>query len=206
MENKATGVLIICNPAEAYSGLSEKEVADKYHELAFTDYDALVKFAPGYNPEKADVRRVAMWKKGKALQQTVFAEQPIVRIGDSAIACISSSYLFNPGRLVDGEVEEPLLPDLDVILLRGNGSVREGAEKIKHLYENARWKVGIYEDRIKEVRVSSGILNEARFPNGITVIDDFFLFGLAKKLTGYKIKELCFTPSNNPQDNYWNLP
>jgi hypothetical protein len=103
MENKATGVLIICNPAQAYMGLSEKEVADKYHELAFTDYDALVKFASSYDPEKADVRRVAMWKKGKALQQTVFAEQPIVRIGDSAIACISSSYLFNPGRLVDGE-------------------------------------------------------------------------------------------------------
>jgi hypothetical protein len=195
MENKATGVLIICNPAQAYVGLSEKEVADKYHELAFTDYDALVKFASSYDPEKADVRRVAMWKKGKALQQTIFAEQPIVRIGDSAIACISSSYLFNPGRLVDGEVEGPLLPDLDVILLKGNSSVEDGAGKIKKLYEHAKWKVDIYKDRIKTVRINAGVCNNERFPDGLEVVDDFFLFGLAKKLTGYKVKELCFTPS-----------
>jgi hypothetical protein len=182
--------LLLCSPADAYKNMSELEAARAYTKFAIEDYDKLVTFAPSYDPSKFDLRQLIGNKEKRDIYETIFAEQPVVRIGNVRGSMRSTSYLFNPECSLEGDL---LLPDLDAIELYGPPEVDTATAKIKEFYEKAGWKVEMATGRLGELpREHFDADNKDRFPRGLEVLSPAIIVGLAENTVGYNREKLCF--------------
>lgn len=173
-------LILICNPFNAYSGKLEDDVAREYFNLAIVQFDRLVGFDKAYDAFKEipDHVEIVGEKKGRKLSLTLFAEQPIVRVGNIHARLASSSYLFN----TLSEKGNPL-PDLDVVHLFGRQDVLPSAMKIKSLYENAGWLTYLDELGSRELEMIQ--MSSSRFKNPRTILYPQYLLDLAEKKAGY---------------------
>ena len=180
-------LIVFCNPQQVYEGKLEQDIAREYTKMAIDDYDKLISFDEKYMPfvETPDYE-FAIGKKGnRNLLLTLFAQQPMTRVGDVYENFKSSSYLFNP------ESKEGLcLPDLDVIQIEGNSQVRDAAKTIKQFYENFGWETYIFDGRIEE-RIVVNPISE-RYDKSIEIIPPEILREIAEETVEYDLEELCF--------------
>ena len=91
-------LIVFCNPGNAYKGKREHEVAIDYTSMAIDDYDKLVSFDKSYSDfvDTPDFETKIGKKRNKDLISTLFAQQPVIRVGSINLSFVSSSYLFNP--------------------------------------------------------------------------------------------------------------
>ncbi len=179
--------ILFCAPGNVHREMGEAETGAAYRRFAIDEYDRLVSFDPGYNPLEPDARSVAGTKRdGRWLFETVFAGQPVRRVGSAEGPFASTSYLFNPEPLADAGA---LLPDLDVIEVSAvQGSSIDGViHELKGFYERGGWRVEVYTGEIRRVPVKV-----PRFPRGIRLADQDALLEMAENRTGYRKEELCF--------------
>ncbi|MBW2991364.1 hypothetical protein KY348_06720 [Candidatus Woesearchaeota archaeon] len=186
---------LICNPGNTYKPVNQpKGVSELYEKLAFEDYDNLVTFHPDYMPfiNNHDFKKKIGEKQGWDLNLTVFAQQPVIQVGNIKQHFISTCYLFNPyprwGELV--------FPDLDVIEIQGNIQAGEAINKILELYESNGWKVHKLTEKIKQ-RVDitpnpNGYAITQAKEGKIDIADHQALREIAQQKTGYSLDKLCF--------------
>jgi len=181
-------LIIFCNPKQVYQGKLERDVARDYTKMAMEDYDKLISFDKKYLPfvEIPDYETVVGQKNGRNLLLTLFANQPMIRVGSIDNRFKSSSYLFNP----ESEREDLLLPDLDIIQIDGVSQVKNAANKIKQFYDKFGWQTYIFDGNIldkKEINPTSD-----RYNHSIQIINPEILRDIAKEKVGYNTKDLCF--------------
>ena len=181
-------LIIFCIPQQVYAGKPEQDIAKEYTKMAIEDYDRLISFDENYMPfvEAPDYGSVVGQKNERNLLLTLFAQQPMIRVGDINNNFLSSSYLFNP----ESSDEGLLLPDLDIIQINGDSQVREAANTIKQFYEEFGWRAYIFEGKIterKEINPAYG-----RYKQPIEIIDPDVLREIAKEKVGYSLTDLCF--------------
>ena len=93
------GLILFCVPGkDTYIEMDEKSVAKKYSGMAIDDYDRLVAFDDEYMDfvETPDYEAIAGEKDNRKLNLAVFADQPIIHVGNVWYKFTSTSYLFNP--------------------------------------------------------------------------------------------------------------
>lgn len=180
-------VIIFCNPADVYRGLSPEEVDQKYRQMAISDFDAMLTFHKDYEPymEIPDFIEDVATKDGSDISLVVFAKQPITRVENINKNFTSSSYLFNPLSR-----KELMLPDLDVIQLAGTSHVDEAANVISNLYQSNGWKTIIHEGSITDTIVVN--TNSSRFFDKIEIINPSALREIAKHIVCYDMDRLSF--------------
>ena len=181
-------LIIFCNPRQVYQGKLEQDVARDYTKMAIEDYDRLIFFDKKYMPfvETPDYETIVGQKNGKNLLLTLFANQPMIRVGTIDNRFQSSSYLFNP----ESESEDLLLPDLDIVQINGVSQVRDAANTIKQFYDKFGWQTYIFDGKIsdkKEINPTSD-----RYNHSIQIINPEILRDIAKEKVGYNPKDLCF--------------
>ena len=186
-------VLLFCSPADAYRNMPESKVAHAYTKFAVEDYDKLIKFGPNYDAEIPDAKLCIGIKGDRDWILTVFAEQPVQKIANVNYSLISTSYLFNP----ECTLENKLLPDLDVIELKGKQKVTDAANEIKKFYEKEGWEVAFHYDKVRKIDVQEKdqtclSYNKERFPRKITMLDYAELIRLAEEKVDYTLLGLCF--------------
>ena len=120
---EAQNLTIFCNPASAYHGMREKEVARAYETMAVNEYDNLVKFFSAYEKWKEIPDFVdGFWKKENLhIRLQAFVGQEVERVGEVEGPLYSASYMFNP---INPQKPKRLLPDLDVVSMDGAVTVR----------------------------------------------------------------------------------
>lgn len=180
--------VLFCNPGDVYRGKPEPEAALEYRKMAIEDYDRLISFEEPYMEfvEKADFTAKAGRKEGRDLNLTLFAMQPIIKVGAVINNFTSSSYLFNPQPVFEGL----MLPDLDVIHIVGPQSAKDAAGEIKRFYESYGWAVYVSEGAvIEKIAINA---NPERFPEPLLVFDPEILLGIAEEKAGYDREKLCF--------------
>ena len=181
-------LIIFCNPKQVYSGRLEQDIARDYTKMAITDYDKLISFDQKYMPfvETPDYESIVGQKNGRNLLLTLFANQPMIRVGNINNKFQSSSYLFNP----ESSDEDLILPDLDIVQIEGLSQVEDAAKTIKQFYERFEWKAYIFDGKIedkKEINPTS-----SRYNQSIQIINPEFLREIAKEKIGYSLTDLCF--------------
>lgn len=180
-------LIIFCNPGQIYSGNLEHEVAKDYTKMAIKDYDQLISFDEKYLPfvETPDYEAIVGQKNKRNLLLSLFANQPMTKVGRISNKFKSSSYLFNP----ESE-DELLLPDLDVIQIAGVSQVRTAAKIIKQFYDKYGWQTYIFDKKINERREITPTSD--RYNHPIQIIDPEILREIAKEEVRYDLYDLCF--------------
>lgn len=190
-------LILFCKPDNTYRGLSENQTAKEYTHMAIDEYDKLIKFAKKYELFliTPDFEELIGKKEGKNIWLTLFAQQAMIQVGKLNQEFTSSSYLFNP----ENDNKELLLPDLDVIQMKGSYQVREATEIIRRFYESFGWQTYIFDGAIQEtklIRPQSEIIVEGetikRFQNKINIINPEELKQIAKEKINYNLEKLCF--------------
>lgn len=181
-------LIIFCNPMQAYSRKLEQDVARDYTQMAIDDYDKLIHFDEKYMSfvETPDYQSITGQKNGRNLLLSLFANQPIIRVGDIDNRFQSSSYLFNP----ESNDEKLLLPDLDIVQIEGIYQVRDAANIIEQFYEQYGWQVYIFDGKITDKKEISP--NSNRFNQSIQMINPEVLREIAKEKVNYSLTDLCF--------------
>ena len=189
-----TELIVFCNPGNAYEGKKEHEVAIDYTSMAIDDYDKLVSFDKTYSKfaNTPDFETKIGKKRNKNLILTLFAQQPVIRVGNISSSFVSSSYLFNPeyhnfGYITDKEL---LLPDLDIIQIEGSSKTKEAANIIKKFYKKYGWSVYIFDGRINEREIIQP--TSKRFDELLEIISPEALMSIAKEKVNYNLNDLCF--------------
>ena len=176
-------ITLFCKPSEGLYKGEVLDIARIYTKMAIEGYDALVEFSKDYKPfaDVPDFEGVVGEKGGRDLVCTAFAEQEVVRIGDLHSDFTSSSYLFNPRSTFRGL----LLPDLDVILVKGDVMVLRAVGKIQKFYESNGWQTHVHACPIqREKPVESGRVKK--------VIEPKALLDIARENLGYSLDKVCF--------------
>jgi len=181
-------LIIFCNPKQVYLGKLEQDVARDYTKMAIEDYDKLISFDKKYIPfvETPDYESIVGQKNGRNLLLTLFANQPMIRVGDINNKFQSSSYLFNP----ESSDEDLLLPDLDIVQIDGVSQVRDAANSIKHFYEMFGWQAYIFDGKIEDKKEINPTSN--RYNQPIQIINPEILKEIAKEKVRYSLTDLCF--------------
>ena len=181
-------LFVFCSPGNAYKGLSEQEVAKAYTQMAIDDYDNLVSFDESYIPFLETPDLVKHWgvKSGRNLLLTVFSEQPVLSVGKVIDSFTSTSYLFNPAYSID----ELLLPDLDIVQLKGTSQVHDAANAIKQFYDSYGWNTYVSDEKITE-RVAVNPTSD-RLDQSILMVHPNTLRVIAKDTVGYNFNKLSF--------------
>lgn len=190
--------IVYCTPKGRYADMPEEEVAREYTDLAIKGYDDLISFEENYENTFVEIPDTVLnvgMKEGRDLRTTVFLDQPVTRVGDLELSCTSSSYLFNPEmnpqveRRFNGEV---MLPDLDVIRVKGGGRVSEAANIIARFYQEEGWETYISKETPPSIKVC--LSSTDRFPNKnlIDVLDPRELRQKAVEETNYDLEDLVF--------------
>ena len=181
-------LIIFCNPKQVYSGKLEQDIARDYTKMAIEDYDKLISFDQKYMSfvETPDYEPIVSQKNGRNLLLTLFANQPMIRVGNINNRFQSSSYLFNP----ESSDEDLILPDLDIVQIEGVTQVRAAANTIKRFYEKFGWQTYIFDGKIKERKEISPTSN--RFDTSIQIIDPNILREIAKEKLNYSLVNLAF--------------
>lgn len=190
-------LILFCKPDDAYKGLSESQTAKKYTHMALNEFDKLITVTEKYEPWilTPDFEKIIGKKESKNIWLTLFAQQEITQVGKLKQDFISSSYLFNP----ENNNKELLLPDMDIIQMKGTYKVREATEIMKQFYESKGWQTYIFDGRIQETKVikpQSKIVVKGktikRFQNNIKIINPEELKQIAKEKINYDLEKLCF--------------
>jgi len=188
LSNIMKSLIVFCNPHLSYRGGLIEEVAREYTRMAIEEYDALVSFAPEYLQYAAspDANVSLSKKEGRNIELSVFAMQPLVRVGYINSHFESSSYLFNP----ESENQNMFLPDLDVVEIKGKQNVKEAANTIECFYKKFGWNVYVFDGKIdKKIEVKP---NSERFSGPIKIFDPNELRHIAKEKVKYDLEKLCF--------------
>lgn len=180
-----TEITLFCNPGDAYRGKPVDWVARAYTAMAIRDYDAFVTFDESYDPETPDHQRVLGAKGDRGIVFTLFAKQPIIRVGEVQGNFVSSSYLFNP----DTGSENLFLPDLDVVIMGGDGA-GDAAGEIKRFYELHGWNVTATGQRIPRNLVLGP--DDERFTEAVSMPSPTILLTIAMQQAGYDPTRLAF--------------
>ncbi len=180
-------LIVFCNPQQVYRGKLEQDVARDYTKMAIEDYDKLISFDEKYMPfvETPDYDSNVGSKNGRSLLLTLFAQQPMIRVGNVHRNFQSSSYLFNPES--DSEL---LLPDLDIVQLEGNSQIKDAAKTIKQFYEAFGWKAYIFDGKISDKQEITP--TSSRLQKTIEIINPAILRYIAKEKVRYVLDNLCF--------------
>ncbi|MFC2142878.1 hypothetical protein ACFLQN_00595 [Candidatus Aenigmatarchaeota archaeon] len=181
-------LIVFCNPGQVYRGRSELDVARAYTEMAITEYDRLVGFRSDYSDhaETPDFEYVTGRKGGRDLQLTLFARQPMIKVGNVNAPFTSSSYLFNPTI----EHRDLLLPDLDIVQLDGPSQVRDAADAISEFYRDHGWTVHIFDGSVPKTTTVKPTSD--RLGGSIEIYSPDVLREIAKERVGYDKDRLCF--------------
>ena len=187
-------LIVFCNPGNAYKGKKEHEVAIDYTSMAIDDYDNIISFDKTYSKfvNTPDYKAKIGEKRNKDLILTVFAQQPVIRVGNINSSFVSSSYLFNPKHNNPNYIsdKELLLPDLDIIQIEGFSKAKEAANIIKEFYEKYGWSVYIFDGTInKREKIQP---TSKRFDERLEIISPKALMSIAKEKVNYSLDDLCF--------------
>lgn len=185
---------IFCNPADAYSRMSEGDATEAYRLLNI-DYDQFSQFSGEYQKWKdiPDVRQIEGAKQGRELELRVFLDQDVERFGRAIGPLTSTNYLFNvvnPGLLCFAR------PDLDIVYVEGRNA-RSAAEEIVKFYEKRDWTARLVEQDVPAVipqihpvsRLRVLGVNLGRCPK---MHDPRSLLEIARKTVGYDPTKLCW--------------
>ncbi|MCK4634580.1 MAG: hypothetical protein KAT37_01780 [Candidatus Aenigmarchaeota archaeon] len=179
--------MVFCNPEDTYKGKSEEEVARIYTKMAIEDYDKLISFEESYMPhvETPDYVRKVSEKENRDLMLTLFAKQPVTRVGQIKSNFTSSSYLFNPA-----SDSNQLLPDLDVIELEGGKDTENAAYEIASFYVDYGWSAAVVDTEILKTKNMKPDSN--RFGDSLEIKDPKSIINLAAFQVDYNKKKFCF--------------
>lgn len=179
---------MFCNPGDAYKNVSKGEAAARYSALT-EDYDSLVSFEVGYNPEAVDLERIVDGIDCIGWKEIVFAEQPVTAIGALKAPFTSTSYLFAPLC----KPEYLTCPGLDIVELNGKNRIDDAVQILQDFYETAGWETALYRGEIKtESWRTTQLNNPGRFLNGLTLASPEALLRLAEKKIGFSRNKFCF--------------
>jgi hypothetical protein len=181
-------LIVFCNPQRVYAGEPEQDIARDYTKMAIEDYDKLVSFDKEYlhYVETPDYGSVVGKKNGRNLRLTLFAQQPMIKVGNIGESFTSSSYLFNP-ESTNGEL---LLPDLDIVQISGAFQVRRAANTIGDFYKKFGWRTYVFEGTVGDRMKINSATN--RFNQPIEILNPDVLREIAKEKVGYSLADLCF--------------
>ncbi|MFH0869498.1 MAG: hypothetical protein V1866_00395 [archaeon] len=188
---------IICAPGDKYRQMTELQAAKHYTDMAIGAFDKQVTFGEEYLmfKDQADLVVPSFTKQGVEIILSLYANQPVKRIGDIEGDFVSSSYMFNPEPRTQGCKKKGLiLPDLDIVLLKGGSQTPEAALTIAKLYLRNGWEAFIEPGEIERTRRMP--IDNTRF--GQTIIDMAVpqnIFELANKRIGYDLERLCYRTS-----------
>ena len=168
--------------------MNEQDAAAAYKYMAIHEFDSLVGFDASYSPflETPDHEAVVGGKGGRDFVLTLFAQQPMIRVGPIFSDFTASSFLFNPR----ASAEDLLLPDLDVVQISGEIMVQQAIDRLRTFYRQRGWNSYVHTEPISK---KIGITCDPKRNSGqIQICDPRELLRIAVEFGGYDPEDLCF--------------
>jgi len=180
--------VLFFTPGKTYKRMKEKDAATAYTHMAIKEFDSLMKFDAKYAPflETPDYETVVRQKRGRDLGLTLFAQQPVIKVGPISATFTASSFLFNP-KASTGNL---LLPDLDIIQISGETRIQEAINRLRTFYRQRGWSSYVHSEPIdKKVGIDC---EPPRNLGRIQIGDPLELLRIATELGGHNPEDLCF--------------